>query len=132
MKISVNFVFLVQIILVHGNFFPKNSLTLVQNEGFLAYLIPISDFGTLASCKVTIKGASYFLDTNTVVKLPEGTEILQYSKQQCGARVKKVQKSLEGEWTFDAVDDRGRTDSSGLTILVSGEYDFFFVNTHPN
>jgi hypothetical protein len=122
MKIFVNLVVFVQILWVQASFFPKNSLTLVENEGFLAYLIPISDFGTLASCKVTIHGASYFLDTTTVVKLPAGTEIVRYSKEQCGARVKKVQKSLEGVWAFEAVDDRGRTDSSNLTISVLSKY----------
>jgi hypothetical protein len=129
MKIFVCLVIFVQIVWVQGNFFPKNSLTLVENEGFLAYLIPILDFGTLASCKVTIKGGSYYLDMTTVVKLPEGTEILRYSQEQCGARVKKVQKSLEGAWKFEAVDDRGRTDSSDLAISVLSKYDLVCATT---
>jgi hypothetical protein len=124
MKVKFYFAFLIQVVLTSASFFPQSELTIVEKQGFLAYFIPVLDFGQLRSCKVTISGASYDFDPTIVTPnqhtLPSGTEITRFSQKLCGVRVKKLDNTDNGKWVFDVIDDRGRSDTATLTVSVLG------------
>lgn len=92
---------------------PRDKLTIVEQEGFLTYLMPDIIFGTLSSCQVTTPGSQQFtIDTKSPKSSKQTTitnEIIdRFSTEFCGVRVNKVSKSSKGLWTLVAKDQMGR------------------------
>lgn len=92
---------------------PRDKLTIVEQEGFLTYLMPDIIFGTLNSCQVTTPGGQQFtIDTKSATSTKQSTltnEVIdRFSTEFCGVRVNKVSKSSKGVWTLSASDQMGR------------------------
>ena len=115
-------IFCFSMALVQSTIFPNKRQTIVENEGFLSYIIPsVPSFGPVRHCSVEKGSKTYELDSGKTHIMEPNTALSRFSEEQCGIRAMNVSKSLEGEWTIMAVDDKGRQFADTLSLTVNGK-----------
>ncbi|XP_055914332.1 uncharacterized protein LOC129947695 isoform X2 [Eupeodes corollae] len=95
------------LILINAKIRPKTDLSIIDGQGFVAYLDKEEEsFGTISKCWFKFQDDNMTeidLNSSESIKTVRGEEIRKFSQTQCGIRVDKVNNDSIGVWTLQAM-----------------------------
>ncbi|TMW47591.1 hypothetical protein DOY81_007336 [Sarcophaga bullata] len=100
---------------------PRSDLSVLNGEGFIAYLEVDEDFGEIINCWFRVGGnEKKVIDLNATepIKIDRNESILPYAKDICGIRVNGVSTESETHWTLEAESVNGVVEQGLITVEI--------------